>query len=633
MSLHTASKTRMISPMSYSKKLMDLHSVPFQDVCFPSAEMNVETRSDGSLIVTSVVELKEYIPNLSVVISQQAKDRPEQAYLKERDLNGQWLSINYAEVFRDSSAVAAWLLIQDIKNLRPVLILSGNSIHHAVLKYGAMAAQIPVCPVSINYSLIGGDYGRLNYVINMLNPAVIFAEHTERYKTVLDSVDFGDAIIITANPDILNCSAIAMADILKTDISEQVNESIYSIDPDVPAVYMLTSGSTSLPKAVIHTQRMITANLAQACQVLGETAGWDDQMLDWLPWNHVSGAFTKMGVMVSGGTLHIDAGRPMPGEFDTTVKNIKDVPVKFFTNVPAGYAMLVEAMETDPELKYAFFSSLRLALYGGAGLPQALYDRFQKLAIEVTGKRIFFTTGYGATETSSGCMAIYFNSEEVGIGLPMPGLTIKLVPENDRYEVRMLGTMVTPGYVGHDSSDLFDDEGFLKIGDYAVFIKRNDISRGLKFAGRLAEEFKLANGTWVSGGTLRALLIQTLSPLISDTVICGVNAEYLAVLVWLNRGTAERYFKRSLPTTSEDLACDMELRSWIVEKLGEYNDRNPSSSRRIKRIGFLIEPPSIDGHEISDKGTVNQSVTLLRRASDVVRLYSEVPDNFVITLD
>jgi feruloyl-CoA synthase len=619
--------------MNYSKKTIDLHNFPFRDVRFPSAEMTVETRSDGSLVVTPVIKLKEYIPNLSVVMSQQAKDRPEQPYLKERDANGEWFAISYAEVFRDSSAVAAWLLKQGIDNSRPVLILSGNSIHHAVFKYGAMAAQIPVCPVSINYSLIGGDYGRLKHVINLLNPAVVFAEHTDRYKAALNSVDFADAVIITANPDILDRPAITMAEILETDITEKVSESIFSIDPDAPAVYMLTSGSTSLPKAVIHTQRMITANLAQVCQVLGETAGWDDQMLDWLPWNHVSGASTKMGVMVSGGTLHIDAGRPMPGEFDTTVKNIKDVPVKFFTNVPAGYAMLADAMDTDPELQNAFFGSLRLALYGGAGLPQALYDRFQKLAIEVTGKKVFFTTGYGATETSSGCMAIYFESEEVGIGLPMPGLTIKLVPENDRYEVRMHGIMVTPGYVGQDSSDLFDDEGFLKIGDYATFIEHNDISRGLKFAGRLAEEFKLANGTWVSGGTLKAGLIQTLSPLISDAVICGLNAEYLAALVWLNRAAAERYFERNLPDTSEDLACDMELRSWVVETLGEYNERNPGSSTRIKRIGFLIEPPSIDGHEISDKGTVNQSVALQRRANDVERLYAEIPDNFVITLD
>lgn len=626
-------KTLMIDYMNDFKKSKDIHSIPFLDVSFPSSEMNVETRPDGTLVITPVVELNNYIPNLSLVISQQAKTRPLQAYLKERDTNGEWLAINYEDIFRDSSAVAAWLINQDIKELRPLLILSANSIHHAVFKYGAMAAQLPVCPVSINYSLMAGDYGRLRHVVSMLNPAIVFAEHTSQYKAALNSIDFGDAVIVTAHPDTLNRPAVSIAEVLQTKICAKVSKSISSIDPDAPAVYMLTSGSTSLPKAVIHTQRMITSNLAQASQVLGETAGWDDQMLDWLPWNHVSGAFTKMGVMMSGGTLHIDAGRPLPSEFYKTVQNIKDVPVQFFTNVPAGYAMLTDEMESDRELQYAFFGSLRLALYGGAGLPQALYDRFQKLAIEVTGKKVFFTTGYGATETSSGCMAIYFDSQEVGIGLPMPGLTIKLVPVNDRYEVRMRGTMMTPGYVGKDSSDLFDNEGFLKIGDYASFIKKDDISRGLKFAGRLAEEFKLANGTWVSGGTLRAEIVQTLSPLISDAVVCGINAEYLAVLVWLNRVTAERYFGRNLPNTAQGLTNDIELRSHVIDTLNEYNKRNPGTSRKIMRLGFLIEPPSIDGHEISDKGTVNQSIALQRRARDVERLYSETPYNFVITLD
>ena len=236
-------------PTSAFRDAMDLHSIPFRDVSFPSAEMDVETRSDGSLVITPVTPLNEYIANLPLVMSQQAKDRPQQPYLKQRDANGDWLAINYEDAFRDSSAVAAWLFEQNIENLRPVLILSANSIHHAVFKYGAMAAQIPACPVSINYSLMGGDYGRLNHVINMLKPAVVFAEHTERYKAALDSVDFGDAIVVTASPDMLERSAVAIADVLKTEISERVSESIAAIDPDAPSVYMLTSGSTSLPKA------------------------------------------------------------------------------------------------------------------------------------------------------------------------------------------------------------------------------------------------------------------------------------------------------------------------------------------------------------------------------------------------
>ncbi len=613
---------------------MNDHDIPFRKVSFPSAEMNVTTQPDGSLLVTPKAELAEFVPNLPLVLSRQATARPKQAYLKQRGSDGEWVSISYADTFERSSAVASWLLSLNLKDQRPMLILSGNSIHHAVFKYGAMAAQIPVCPVSINYALMGGDYGRLKHVLKLLSPAVIFAEQTDLYSAALESVDFGDAIVVTADPQSLTRDAVSIDAVLDTPIDNAaVEQSINSIDADKPSVLMLTSGSTSLPKAVIQTQRMIAANLAQGCQVLGETAGWDDQMLDWLPWNHVSGAFTKLGVMVSGGTLHIDAGRPMPGEFATTVQNLKDVPVKFFTNVPAGYAMLADEMDRDPELKQSFFKTLRLALYGGAGLPQALYDRLQSYAVEVTGKRVFFTTGYGATETSSGCMAIYFDSEEVGIGLPMPGLTIKLVPAGSRYEVRMLGPMITPGYVGTDSPEMFDDEGFLRIGDYAQFIEPGDISKGLKFAGRLAEEFKLANGTWVSGGTVRAAIVQSLAPVISDALVCGLNEEYLGALLWLNRAAAERHFDRELPTTAEELAKHGQLRAYVEEKLGAYNADHPGSSTRIRRVAFLTDPPSIDAHEISDKGTINQSAALQRRAADVIKLYTSPADNSLITLD
>lgn len=612
---------------------MNLNEVPFRDVSFPSAKMDVSTRPDGTLIIRPTTELGSYVANLPLVLAGQAETRASQPYLKQRDAEDNWQEANYGDTFRDSSAVAAWLIEQGFDHDRPMLILSGNSIMHAVFKYGAMAAQVPICPVSINYALMGGDYARLNHVINLLRPAVVFAEQTELFRRALEAVDFGDAVIVTAAPSELDRSAVAIATVLQTRITSAVKESIDSIDPDAPSVLMLTSGSTSLPKAVIQTQRMITANLAQGCQVLGATAGWDDVMLDWLPWNHVSGAFTKMGVMISGGTLYIDGGRPIPGEFKTTVKNLKDVAVQFFTNVPAGYAMLADAMDADPDLRRSFFSKLRLALYGGAGLPQSLYDRLQTMAIEETGKRVFFTTGYGATETSSGCMAIYFDSEEVGVGLPMPGLTIKLIPADDRYEIRMQGAMMTPGYIGKSANDLYDDDGFLRIGDYVDFIVPGDISHGLKFAGRIAEEFKLANGTWVSGGHLRAQLIQSLSPFISDALICGMNDDYVGVLMWLNRAAAEREFDRALPTTAKGLAGDTELRNNIQDRLSLHNKQNPGSSRRLARVAFLIEPPSIDGQEISDKGTVNQSMALRRRAADVARLYSLEPDGSVIILE
>ncbi|MEJ2604413.1 MAG: feruloyl-CoA synthase, partial [Gammaproteobacteria bacterium] len=616
--------------------MTDFRNAPFRKVAFPPATMQVEERPDGTLLVTPATELAPYVPNLLLELESQADERPDQPYLMQRHREtGEWIPHTYDETRRDVHAVAAWLLERGISSDRSVLILSGNSTAHAIFKYGAMAAGIPVCPVSVNYALMGGDYGRLKHVLELVRPAVVFAEETALYRPALDNVDFGDALIVTEDPAALERPAVALSEVLSTPSGAAVRASIEGLDPDAPAAYMLTSGSTSLPKAVIQTQRMITANLAQGRQVLGETAGWKDVMLDWLPWNHVSGAFTKMGVLTSGGTLYIDGGRPLPGQFETTIRNLKDVPVSFFTNVPAGYAMLADALERDEELRERFFSRLRLALYGGAGLPQALYDRLQELAFRTTGKRVFFTTGYGATETASGCMAIYFDTEEVGIGLPMPGLTIKLVPQDDRYEIRMKGPMITPGYLDmpEKNAEIFDDEGFFMIGDAAQFNEPGDIERGLRFAGRLAEEFKLANGTWVSAGNLRAAVVQACSPMVSDVLVCGLNREYVAVLAWPNRQGIEQAVGAPPPDSASDIIRQPNVRARIEQALQEHNATKPGSSTRIRRFAFLDEPPSIDGHELSDKGTVNQSVALRRRASDVERLYAQTPGDDVIVMD
>ena len=589
-------------------------NAPFKKTFFPSAAMRIERRPDGCILVTPELPLANYLSNLPKVLAQRAARHPQKTYLAERrgGNNSSWTHASYDEINTRSQAFAAWLLARNIAKSRSVLILSGNSIAHAVIKYGSMAARIPACPVSVNYALMGGDYGRLNHVVQLVKPAVVFAEQTALYKKSLENVDFGDAAIITDNPsDITQLvgsgSIFATADVLATTITAAVAESIEAIEPDEPTLYMLTSGSTSMPKAVIQTQRMLASNLAQGQQVLGATAGWDDVMLDWLPWNHVSGAYTKMGTLTSGGTLYIDGGRPMPGAFDESLQNLKEIAPKFYVNVPFGYAMLADAIEKDDELRRRFFGNLRLALYGGAGLPQALYDRFQQLAVDTVSERIFFTTGYGATETSSGCMAIYFPTEEVGIGLPMPGLTLKLVPNADRYEVRLKGPMITPGYLGlsdEDNRKIFDDEGFYRTGDAAQLHDPNDLGKGLKFAGRLAEEFKLSSGTWVSAGRLRAQLIEALSPLVSDLLICGENRDRLAILAW--------------PKAAVDAALEAD----IAARLRSFNTGR-GASERITNFSVLREPPSVDAHEVSDKGTINQRVALLRRAADVDRLYQQ----------
>ena len=589
---------------------MDLSSAPVKQTFFPSAQMRLDQRPDGSILVEPTLALDPFVPNIPAELARAALAQPDKTYLAQRSERGApWVRQTYAATKRDADAIAQWLLDLKIEPGRSLLILSGNSIAHAMVKLGAMSAGVPVCPVSVNYSLMGGDFGRLLHVVGLVRPAVVFAEQASRFKNVLETIDFGDATVVTDDPSTLGRKATALSAVLATPVTGAVAASIDALDPDAPAAYMLTSGSTSLPKAVNQTQRMITANLAQGRQVLGKTAGWRDVMLDWLPWNHVSGAFTQMGVLTSGGTLYIDSGLPVAGRFEESIDNLKEITPAFYVNVPLGYAMLADALERDAELRQRVFSKLRMVLYGGAGLPQALYDRIQRMSVETTGEKIFFTTGYGATETSSGCMAIYFPTDEVGIGLPMPGLSLKLVPNGPRYEVRLRGPMVMKGYVGQaaGNSEIFDDEGFYRTGDTAQFHDPEDIGKGLKFAGRLAEDFKLASGTWVSAGRLRAQVIEALAPLVSDVLVCGEGHAYVALLAW--------------PSASGREMGDALARQ-LGERLELFN-ASRGTSERIERLALLTDPPSVNAHEVSDKGTINQRVAMARRAADVLRLYAE----------
>jgi feruloyl-CoA synthase len=582
---------------------------PFRATYFPSSEMRVEQRPDGTLIVEPVTALAPFVPSLPAQLADWAGRDPGRPCIAQRaGKAGPWLQYSFGDFKRAADAVTQWLLDQRIPQGRSLLILSGNSIAHAVVKFGGMAAGVPVCPVSANYSLMAGDFGRLRHVVRLVQPAVVFADATEPFRRALESVDFGDATVITADPSLLQRAATSYADVLATPVTAAVGAAIASLDPDAHSLYMLTSGSTSMPKAVVQTQRMVCANVAQARQVLAQTAGWTETMLDWLPWSHVSGACNQFATLCSGGRFYIDEGRPMPGLFDESLRNIKEIPPSFHINVPFGYAMLADALEQDAELREKFFRNLRLALYGGAGLPQALYDRFQRLAVDTIGERIFFTTGYGATETTSGCMSIYFPTEAVGIGLPMPGMTLKLVPTGPRYEVRVRGQIVTPGYLANPeaNSGIFDDEGFYRTGDTAQLHDPDDIQQGLRFAGRMAEDFKLGTGSWVAAGKLRAEILEAFAPLLADVVVCGENLSYVALLAW-----------PKVPRTAE-LVTELQAR------LQRFN-AGRGQSERVERLALLTEPPSVDQHEVSDKGTINQRVALTRRAADVQRLYEKTP--------
>lgn len=611
-----------------------LQRVPFRPVDLPEVNVDLERRDDGTLILFSRDPEPAYEPTVIRRFLANAAAVPERDFLAERaGGDGDWQRLGFGEAARRIRAIGQWLLAQGMDQETPLMMLSGNSVNHAILRLGAMAAGVPVCPVSVNYAYIGGDFARLRHVVELVRPALVYMEGGADLEPALAA--FPDSVrVISPDPDALSVNALALAEIMATAPGDAIAHALTHPDPDAHVAYMLTSGSTGRPKAVIHTQRMQATNLHLAYSVLGRALGWDEVMLDWMPWSHVAGTSNLLAAAVFGGTLYIDAGKPMPGLFETTVRNLSEVPVSYFANVPAGYAMLTDALEADPKLCETFFSKLRLVLYGGAALPQSLQDRLQTLAVRYTGHRIAFTTGYGSTETCSGILVIYFLTEKVGIGLPPPGAEVKLIPLGDRYELRMRGAFLTPGYLHNPekTAEVFDEEGFYRTGDTARFHDEKDPAQGLTFAGRLAEEFKLGTGTWVSGGELRGRLVEALAPAITDLVLCGEGRDSLAVLgvpseAGLRRIAGET--KAGIP----QLLTHPAVVAHVRDSLARHNSTNPGQSARIARFAFLREALSANRHEISDKGSVNQAMAMRNHAGEVESLYTNPPPDHVIVIN
>jgi feruloyl-CoA synthase len=591
--------------------LAPVRKAPFREARLMPVDLDVERRADGTILITSRVPLRPYDPNIPAEFARRAQASADKPALAQRGPDGAWAFTSFAQLKRDMDAATQWLL--DRPRPGPVLILAGNTPAFAVMSFAAQASGRAACPVSTTYAALGGDYGRLAHVIAKVRPAVIFAEDTLLAGGALEALDLGGAEIVTRDPARLGKPAVGYDAVLATPITDRVARSIAALKPDDRAALMLTSGSTGLPKVVPITFDNLAANSTQCQQTIGEAAGWHDVMLDWLPWHHAAGAFVLRTTLLEGGTLYIDDGKPAPGLFETSIRNLREISVSYFNNVPLGYAMLVEAMEKDDALRSTFFAKMRLMLYGGAGLSQPVYDRLQALAVAETGCRIMMTSGYGMTETVSAFMVIHFETDKLGIGLPAPGTTLKLSPVGERYEVRARGPNVTKGYLDEPekTAAAFDEEGFYRTGDLAVFHDPSDPTQGLAFAGRQAEEFKLSSGTWVYGGALRDGLLKALSPLVTDLVLCDDGRPYLGVMVW--------------PTVGADPAE-------IARRLATFNATQHGGAARVRRALVLNEPPNANAHEISDKGTINRRAVIDRRAGEVERLFAETPDPGVIVL-
>lgn len=580
-----------------------LAEAPFREAEFMPVDLDVQRRDDGTILLRSRVSLRAFDANIPRAFAARAAIKGDAPAIGWRGSDGQWTYRSYTQIKRDIDGATRWLSDNFERGSR-LLIMAENSLPVAVLTFAAWAAGIIIVPVSIAYGLAGGEHARLRHVMARTRPSAIYAEaHPAIAKALTETAPAG-ARIIACDPASF-IEATAYADVIATDPGTLAADAIAAVDPHAAAIYMLTSGSTGLPKIVPHSLHSLAACGAQGLDMIGKAAGWDDVMLDWLPWHHAAGASIMRTCLLEGGTLHIDAGKPLPGLFDQTIANLREISVAYFNNVPAGYAMLVDALESDAQLRSRFFAKMRLMLYGGAGLPQPVYDRLQALAVQETGHRIHMTTGYGMTETVSGCMAIHFPTTRVGIGLPAPGLALKLVPCDGRYEVRLSGPNVMQGYLDDPdkTAAAFDEDGFYRTGDVAVFHDESDPGQGLAFAGRLAEEFKLANGNWVYGGAVREKLLRACAGLIAELVLADDGRPYLAMLAWPRPGA-----------TLEAVA----------DAVRSYNN-DTRGGAVIKRVALFDTPPNAAAHELSDKGTINRRAVLDGRSEWVDRVFAEPP--------
>ncbi|MDP3852299.1 AMP-binding protein [Phenylobacterium sp.] len=584
---------------------------PFREAHLLPVDLDIERRADGTILIGSKIPLRPYDANIPAAFARRAAISGEKPALAQRGADGEWAFTSFARLKRDMDAATQWLL--DQAPAGPVLILAANTPAFAVMSFAAQAAGRAACPVSVTYAALGGDYGRLAHVIAKVKPGVVFAQDSATVAGALEALDLGAANIITTDPSRLSKPATSYAEVLATAATPAVARSIERLRPHDRAALMLTSGSTGLPKVVPITFDNLMANSTQCQQAIGEAAGWHEVMLDWLPWHHAAGAFVLRTTLLEGGTLYVDDGKPATGLFETSIRNLREISVSYFNNVPLGYTMLVEALEKDPVLRATFFKKMRLMLYGGAGLSQTVHDRLQAAAVAETGHRIMMTSGYGMTETVSAFMVIHFETDKVGIGLPAPGTTLKLAPVGERYEVRARGPNVTAGYLDEPEKTTlaFDEEGFYRTGDLAVFHDPADPTQGLAFAGRAAEEFKLSSGTWVYGGSLRDGLLRSLSPLVLDLVLCDDGRPYLGVMVW--------------PTLGADPAE-------IARRLAAFNTDQRGGAAQVRRALLLTDPPNANAHEISDKGTINRRAVIDRRGAEVERLFAETPDAGVMAL-
>lgn len=576
-------------------------------------------RRDSTLEMRSNVACDPIVEHTGVWIEKWAAETPDQVYIAERAGDG-WREITYAALLDQVKAIASSLAARGLGQETPIVIMSGNGVDHALLSLGAQWAGVPTVPLAEQYSLIPEAHARLVYVLDKVKPAMAFVDDAARYAEALKRPELADVEIVASVTEGAPVAVTPFADLLAGDDSVDLDAVHAAVGPDTLAKILFTSGSSSDPKGVLTTQRMMCANQAQMASVMPFLKEKAPRITDWLPWNHVfGGSHNAYMMLANGGSLYVDNGKPTKSGFKHTVQNIIDKPGTLSFNVPVGFAMLVHEMETNLELRQAYFRDLDLIFYAGASLPQDVWTRLEEMAMEVRGRLPLMISSWGMTETAPATIMVH---EPIGrsgvIGVPLPETVVKLMPDNEmRCEIRVKGPNVMTGYWGDEkkSAEAFDEEGFLITGDAVRFVNKDDPERGLTFDGRVSEDFKLLTGTWVQAGKLRLEALEGLRGLVQDVVICGHDRDQIGLFIFPRPDHVHG------DNTSEGAVIDPILQAELEERLREMAHNATGSAKRISRAIILSEPPSVKDHEITDKGSLNVRKIITRRADLLERLY------------
>jgi feruloyl-CoA synthase len=604
---------------------------------FAKPEVEVTRRDDGSILLRSPVALEAYPRCVGEYLEHWAQHAPDRPFILERGPQGQWQGVTYGQARRKVVEIATWLLRRETGPDNPVVVLSDNSVEHALLMLACMHASIPYSSISPAYSLVSKDHVKLKALIRRLNPGVIYVSDAGRFAAALAAIkDLHNAVLVVAEQSTPPAGALPFSYLLEHMDEERVAHAYARVGLDTVAKILFTSGSTSEPKGVINTHRMLCSSQQAKGQVWPFLKGTPPVLLDWLPWNHTFGSNHNFNlIMAYGGTLYVDAGKPMPGMFDASIANLRDVSPTLYLNVPRGFDMLVPVLRNDAALRKTFFARLQVIFYAAAALPQNLWDALIEISRQELGHAIPMVTAWGSTETSPLATDCHYQADRSGvIGLPTPGTTLKLVPNGDKLEVRVKGPNVTPGYFRQPelTAKAFDEEGFYLIGDAVRFADPDHPRRGLLFNGRVAEDFKLSTGTWVSVGNLRIKAIELLAPIAQDIVVAGHDRDALCFLVFPNPAACRQMAGLATDAPLAEALAHESVRSHVKHGLARLQQAGSGTSTFAARALLMAEPPSVDGGEITDKGYINQSAVLKNRTALAGRLYAAAPDAEIIVL-